>query len=97
MIYLINEIIITQTKRKMYAVVKYTNYRKDIDLKVLQTFFDKENAIKQAHEYAIQEFGESKVVDEVEEQWFYLYDAIAEYTESDGTLVFAVILLPNPE
>jgi hypothetical protein len=87
----------------MYAVVRYHNYRKEQDLKVLNVFYDKEKAIKKAYEYAEEEFKvelqEEKLVDHVKEQWLFLYDAITEYTIGDGfgAYVFAVITLPQPE
>ena len=88
----------------MYAVVKYHNYRKELDMKVLNIFYDEEKAIKKAYEYAEQEFAyelqeEEKIVDGVEQQWLFVYDAIVEYTIGDGfgANVFAVITLPQPE
>ena len=87
----------------MYAVVRYHNYRKELDMKVLNIFYDKEKAIKQAYEYAEIEFkeylDEEKIVDRVEQQWLFVYDAIVEYTIGDGfgSYVFSVIALPQPE
>jgi hypothetical protein len=91
----------------MYAVVRYYNYRKEQDLKILNVFYNKDTAIKKAYEYAEKEFKheledelqEAKIVDSVQERWLLVYDAIAQYTIGDGfgSFVFAVITLPQPE
>ena len=81
----------------MYAVVCYQNYRKDQDLKVLSIHHDKDVAIKKAYERAVLESGRDNVIDGVEEQYLYLYDAIKEYSLMDSTNVFAVLTLPDVE
>lgn len=49
----------------MYAVVRYQNYRKEQDIKVLNVFFDRENAITKAYEYAENEImsSDGKILD----------------------------------
>lgn len=81
----------------MFAVVRYTNYRKDLDLNVLSIHHDKDVAIKKAYEYAVFAIGHDDVVDGVNEQYLYLFDAIQEYSSINSTDVFAVITLPDAE
>lgn len=83
----------------MYAVVRYQNYRKEQDIKVLNVFFDRENAITKAYEYAENEImsSDGKILDYVEEQYLFVYDVIAEYSVDSSIYVFAVITLPQPE
>lgn len=81
----------------MFAVVLYTNYRKDQDLKVLSIHHDKDVAIKKAYEHAVLANGPDDVVDGVDEQYLYLFDAIQEYSSINSTDVFAVITLPDAE
>ncbi len=87
----------------MYAVIRYHNYRKEQDLKVLNVFYDKDKAKQKAYEYAEIEFKEyleeETIVDHVIEEWLYVHDTIVKYTIGDGfgAYVFAVITLPQPE
>jgi hypothetical protein len=83
----------------MYAVVRYYNYRKNQDFKILHIYRDIEKATYKTHQYAIKEYDASEVVNRVDEQHLYVEDVVVEYTAGSGydSYVFAVIILPDIE
>lgn len=84
-------------KNNIYTVIRFYNYRKQINFETLNSFFDLEEANEQAYKYALQEYKEEEIVDDVEN--CYLYgDYIYTYTigDGDGQNVYAVIQVPNP-
>lgn len=84
---------------KMFAVVRYFNYRKDVSFTILKVFKNFKNAEKYALCCAEEEYGDEVVVG-VEDEYVYMEDKIIEgYTTKDGhyRFVFTVIELPECE
>ena len=85
----------------MYAVVRYYNYRKEVDVSILATFHTLESAREYAISCAEKDYGKDNVVNHIDNQWKYVtfYDTVEHYTTGTGydENVFAVVKIPEVE
>ena len=84
---------------KMYAVVRYFNYRKEVTFTILRMFDCLKRAERYAFDCAKGEFGE-EVVEGVSERWVGIDDEVIDgYTKGDGydKFVYTVIQCPKLE
>jgi len=83
----------------MYAVVSYFNYRKDVTFTLLKTFNSFVKAVKSAHEFATDNYGEDVVIGVSNKHVNVDNEVIDGITNGDGYYrrVYTVIEFNEPE